>query len=190
MANFEWSSERTQAAQLVAYGELSVGQIAAKVGVTPRALYEWRQAPEFAARVDEVIEEVKASLRRRAISHSERRVDRLNRDWLKLQSVIEARANDPRLADVPGGDTGHIVHNVKGVGRGEDFQLVDLYEVDTATLKELREIEKQAAQELGQWSEKQEHSGPGGAPLNPVVFFIPENNRDAKGDPPASGAPD
>jgi hypothetical protein len=31
---------------------------------------------------------------------------------------------------------------------------VEEYQVDTGLLKELREHEKQAAQELGQWSEK------------------------------------
>lgn len=73
-----------------------------------------------------------------------------------MQQVIAERAEDIELQDVAGGKTGLIVHNVKGVGKGEDFQLIDLYEVDTGLLKELREHEKQAAQELGQWTEKKD----------------------------------
>jgi hypothetical protein len=33
---------------------------------------------------------------------------------------------------------------------------VEVYSVDTALLKELRDLEKQAAQELGQWTAKTE----------------------------------
>lgn len=58
-----------------------------------------------------------------------------------------------------GGKTGLIVHNVKGVGKGDDFQLIDLYEVDTGLLREMREHEKQAAQELGDWTERVQHDG-------------------------------
>jgi transposase-like protein len=156
MPDFEWTNERIEAAQLVAYGELEVGDIAAKLGVSARTLYEWRRVPEFAARVDEIIEDIKASLRRRKVSHVEQRVARLNRDWLRLQKVFEERAADPAMKGVPGGETGLLVHTVKGVGKGDDFQLIDQYEVDAGALRELREIEKQAAQELGQWVEKKE----------------------------------
>lgn len=106
----------------------------------------------------EVVEDLRQrmleSLKRRAISHAEVRVARLNKDWLKLQRVFEARATAPEMQDVPGGETGLLVRNVKGVGQGDKFQLVDVYEVDTASLKELREMEQQAAKELGQWVER------------------------------------
>ncbi len=161
MADFQWTKIKEEAAQLIAEGELSDPKIAEKVGVSRQYLWVWRQSSEFAAKVDSILDDIRAALRRRAIASAERRVDRLNRDWLKLQAVIEARAADPELADVPGGNTGHIVHNVKGVGKGDDFQLIDLYEVDTGTLKELREIEKQAAQELGQWVEKSDMTSAG-----------------------------
>ena len=61
------------------------------------------------------------------------------------------------VQDVAGGRTGLIVHNVKGVGKGDDFKLIDVYEVDTSLLKEMREHEKQAAIEVGQWQEKVQH---------------------------------
>jgi len=58
-----------------------------------------------------------------------------------------------------------MCHQVKGIGRGEDFEVVHIYAVDGTLLREIREIEKQAAQELGQWSEKHEHTGPDGGAL-------------------------
>ena len=153
---FDWTDQRTEAAQLVASGELSFGEIAEKLGMGERTLYKWRTFPEFEERVDSLIEEVRQSLRRRAISAVERRVDRLNRDWLRLQKVIEARAACPDLRTAPGGDTGLLCKTVKGVGTGADFTLVNEYAVDTGLLKELRDIEKQAASELGQWMTKTE----------------------------------
>lgn len=160
MAEFIWTKPKEVAAQLIAEGELRDAEIAAKgeVNVERQTLWNWRQAPEFAARVEEHLAKIRAVCQRRAVSFAERRVERLNRDWLRMQRVIEERAEDPRLAHVPGGSTGLIVHNVKGVGRGDDFQLIDLYEVDTGLLRELREHEKQAAQELGQWADKHEFS--------------------------------
>ena len=47
-----------------------------------------------------------------------------------------------------------LVRRVKGLGRGDGFLLIESYEVDSRLLRELREHEKQAAQELGQWGEK------------------------------------
>lgn len=165
MPGFEWDKTREEAANLIARGELTIGAVADRLGIPVRSLYEWRKHPDFIARVDGLIDDMRAAIRRRAISWVERRVDRLNDAWLRMQQVIAERAADPALASVPGGKTGLLCRNVKGVGRGDDFQLIDVYEVDTGLLKELREHEKQAAQELGQWSEKTELSGPGGGPI-------------------------
>lgn len=60
------------------------------------------------------------------------------------------------MKDVPGGNTGLLVRTTKGIGSGDTFQIVDEYAVDTGLLRELREHEKQAAQELGQWIDKSE----------------------------------
>jgi hypothetical protein len=54
----------------------------------------------------------------------------------------------------PGADKGLLARSYKQLGSGEDATIVEEYAVDGVLLKELREHEKQAAQELGQWSEK------------------------------------
>ncbi len=155
MAAFTWDGQTELAAQLVANGELTDTEIATEIGRDYSTLWRWRQNPEFAAKVEEHLERIRATLRRRAVSMAEKRVNRLNRDWVRLQRVIEERGEDASMASVPGGTTGLVCRTIKGVGRGEDFQLVETYEVDTGTLRELRDIEKQAAQELGQWVERE-----------------------------------
>lgn len=156
MSDFEWSELSEEAAKDLSLGELSDEAIAEKAGVSRRTLATWKLHPEFATRVAEILDAFRARIRRRGIAILERRVDALDDRWRRMQRVIEERGADPKMVDVPGGATGLIVHNVKGVGKGDDFRLIDLYEVDTGLLKELREHEKQAAQELGQWVEKQE----------------------------------
>lgn len=154
MADFLWTAERTQAAQLVAEGELTDGQIATAVGVVRQTIASWRRTPEFSERSEAISAEINAGLLKRAISHRERRVARQNDTWFRLQRLIAARAADPVMADVPGGSTGLMVARQKMLGSGDNAILVTEYEFDAAVAKELRDLEKQAATELGQWTEK------------------------------------
>ncbi len=94
------------------------------------------------------------------------RVRALEDRWRRLRQVIAERAASAEMQGVPGGTTGLLTHTVKGIGSGDHFQAVDEYAVDTNLLRELREIEKQAAQELGQWTEKHEHTGADGGPIS------------------------
>jgi len=187
MAEFAWTKQREEAAQLVALGELSDTDVARKLEIGRTTLWEWRQEPAFMGRVDAIIEEIRVTFRRRAIGMMERRVARLNSTWLKLQQVIEERSIAPELQNVAGGKTGTVAHKVKGVGSGDAFQLIDEYEVDIGLLKEIREIEKQAAIELGQWSVKVEHSEGKPAPHR----IADDDTRFLEGDehPPVEGDP-
>jgi hypothetical protein len=56
---FRWSGKAERAAQLIAAGDLSLTAIAARLGLDRRTLHRWRQAPEFAARVDRHLEEIR-----------------------------------------------------------------------------------------------------------------------------------
>ena len=156
---FTWTKDREAAALLVAEDELTDAEIGAKVSISERQLFNWKAHPDFQARVKELARAAGEAMLRQAIAKRQRRVRALNDRWDALKQVVAERGTDPKMANVPGGKTGLLVHNVKGVGSGEAFQVVDLYEVDTGLLKELREHEKQAAQELGQWAEKHEHKG-------------------------------
>lgn len=178
----QWSKRHEQAAVLVADDRLTDEQIAEQVGISARMLYIWKAHPEFAAKVAEHVEKFAAVTLKRGIARRERRVEALNDRWQRMQRVIDERSEDPGVSHVAGGTTGLIVHDVKGVGKGEDFQLIDIYGVDTALLKELREHEKQAAQELGQWTEKQEHTGKDGAPLTFTISIDRKDDGDADSD--------
>lgn len=156
---FKWSDQRRTAALLLAEGDRTDAEIAAQAGVCRKTLWNWKQIPEFAAVVEAHLDAFRVEVRRRGLASRERRVQALNERWARLQRIVAERAADPAMASVPGGATGLLLHHVKVVGAGERARVVDYYELDADLLKELRELEKQAAQELGQWVEKQE-AGP------------------------------
>jgi hypothetical protein len=165
VAPFEWNAQREQVATLLAEGELTDDEIGDKVGISSRQITRWKTHPEFKAKVESISAELGDVMLKYAIARRVRRVKALDARQKKMLQVIDERSTDPKMADVPGGVTGLIVHDVKGVGKGEDFHLVDLYAVDVPLLRELREHEKQAAMELGQWAEKRELTGAGGGPM-------------------------
>jgi hypothetical protein len=89
-----------------------------------------------------------------------------------LQQVIQERAADPDMQHIPGGKTGLLVHTTKAIGAGRTQQLIDEYTLDAVLLREAREHEKQAAQEVGDWVEKNEQSGPNGGPVRVEVVGV------------------
>jgi hypothetical protein len=151
---FRWSHKSRMAAELVAEDELTDAEIAEKVGIGVRTLYRWKRAPAFVAEVDTLVEDFRRVVTRCAVARLDRRVAALNDLWNGLFEIIEARAADPAMADVPGGTTGLLVRRVKAVGRADDSQRIETYELDHRLLAQIRAVEKQAAQELGQWTER------------------------------------
>jgi hypothetical protein len=154
MSRFRWKENSELAAIRLAENELTTEEIAAEAKIPRSTLWNWRKHPEFAARVDAAREQIRDEVMAYGIADRIARVRELDRRWRKMRRVIEERAADPKMEGVPGAATGLIVHDVKGVGKGDDFQLIDMYQIDTGLLSELRNTEKQAAQELGQWEER------------------------------------
>ena len=135
---------------LVAEDRLSDEQIAERLRMSRAGLLKWKRRPEFQARVMQLREQLRVAVVNRGITERQNRVDALNERWRLMRQVIEARAVDETMT-APGAKTGLMVRSYKQVGR-DDFR--EEYTVDIALLKEMREHEKQAAQELGQWAEK------------------------------------
>ena len=152
------------AADLVAEDRLSDSQIAAEVDVHRQTLAAWKRRPEFQEKVRECAAAIERVILTDSIARRSRRVRALDDRWLLMQQVIEERAASSDMRAVPGGKTGLLAHDVKSIGGGGNAERVDVYEVDTGLLKELREHEKQAAQELGQWVDKMAHGGDSEAP--------------------------
>jgi hypothetical protein len=178
------ASRADRAAALVAEDALTDAQIAEAVGIAKATLERWKRRPEFQASVDAIRSRTRAALIRRGIAERQNRVDVLDDLLGRMRGVVAARAIEH--AAVPGGDTGMLVRTARLVKvyaaeprtappDGPDAEggpsepeplssarrevLVSEYAVDTGLVAEIRAYLKQGAQEVGQWTEKQEHSG-------------------------------
>ena len=169
---FEWDGVRDRAATDIAEGTFRVSEIADRCGVAPATVNAWRKHPDFIARVDEIQAEMREAVKHLGIARVEVRVAAQNERWLAARQVIAERAGAGY--DAPGASTGLLAKDVKQIGGGEDAQLVEIYAVDTGLLKEIRELEKHAAQELGQWTEKKEVTGRDGGPVAVQAIALAE----------------
>lgn len=151
---FRWNEPRERAATLVAEDKLSDLEIATELDVSRRTLANWKLHPDFQARVDEHVAAFRAAVRRRGIAIVENRVDAQQDRWRRMKRLIEARAAEH--VDAPGGDTGLLVRQEKQLGVGLLAERVTEYAFDAALAREMRELEQQAAKELGQWTEKRD----------------------------------
>jgi hypothetical protein len=170
---FEWTTGSEKAAWLLAEGRLSDDKIAEAAKVSRSRLARWKLHPEFVARVASLVDEYRQLIRRLGLSILERRVASLNDRWNRLRRIMDERSVDPSMKGVPGGTTGLLVRQLKGLGSGDTFQVVEEYAIDTTLLRELREHERQAAQELGQWVERQQFAAdPDNLPVVKVLKDI------------------
>lgn len=160
MAEFRWTKRRERAALLVAQDDLTNEQIADAIGITRQCLDKWKRHPDFAARVDSLIAEFRAAVLVEGIADQVQRVKRQNDRWDRIQRLLDARAE--ANADLTGGDTGLVVREVTYLPGGATRER---HEFDAAVMREARELEKQAAQELGQWTEKRELTGKDGGAI-------------------------
>lgn len=157
VAKFEWTAKRLKAAKLVSEDTLTNEEIAEKLEIERRTLDRWKAHPDFKVEVQRIVEETRQKLINRGVLERQNRLDALNDRWNRMRRVIEQRA-EVYKDEAAGGNTGLIVKQVKGIGKGADFQIIEMFAVDTGLLKELREHEKQAAQELGEWVDKSQHT--------------------------------
>jgi hypothetical protein len=147
---------REMAAQLVADDRLTDREIAEQCGIDKATLERWKLQPTFSARVQAIIGAYAKRALKHGIARRERRVGVLNDLHNKMLQVIDERAKSKDMAAVPGGKTGIVTKTLKGIGKGEDFQAIEEYRVDTGTIAEIRDVQKQAAEELGQWIRRTE----------------------------------
>lgn len=137
-----------------------------------RTLKAWSVAHCWQRRLEEIAEAERQAIVARGIAEKQNRVDALGERWQLMRQVVQARAKE-MASEVAGGTTGLLVRQAKLVkvygtlsepATDSQEELVSIrrevlvydYAVDTGLLKELREHEKQAAIELGQWTEKRE----------------------------------
>jgi hypothetical protein len=76
-----------------------------------------------------------------------------------LEQIIDERGDADYMQEIPGGKTGLLVRDYKG------SDSTPVYKLDVALLKEMRDLEREIAIELGEWTEKRELTGKDGQPL-------------------------
>lgn len=182
VTEFAWTPRSERAAVLVAQDTETDVMIAHGLGVAVRTLERWKKSPVFRERVAEHVAAAVAALKAKGIAERQNRLDDYNSRWEALHTIASERAADPATRRGPGGSTGYVVRQVKLVKvytssrsaedaeEGESDQPENLesakvyveqeeFPVDTGLLKALADLEKQASIELGQWEEKQVHTG-------------------------------
>lgn len=147
---------------------MSDAAIAASVGVHRITLEKWKRHPEFAAQVGDHAGEIARSMLRLAIAKKHKRVATLDDLHRRANTVIAERAKrfaasaqtvEESARRIFGNDTppeaatGILVKQESITPQG----LVSTeWKFDAALFREIRALEQQAAQELGQWVEKSE----------------------------------
>jgi hypothetical protein len=150
VVKWHWTYARLQAAYLIARNELSDMEIAEQFSISTRQLSRWKATKEFQERVAHWQARRANAASGRAIAKLERRIAELDKLWLRCLGIIDQRAADPSMKEVPGGSTGLVVRGYKSLGSGDNARIVEEYKVDTALTAEIRAIAREAAEELGQ----------------------------------------
>lgn len=130
----------------------------------PSFTVDWLQLKHVRTRTSKTYGQLREEFEREAITEGlARRAVRLREKMARhslLKEVIAERADHMEMQDAPGGKTGLLALDYKG--KDADRKV---YKLDAALLKEMRDLEREIAIELGQWAERKEVSGPDGAPF-------------------------
>ena len=105
------------------------------------------------SRVSELRREIDSSYICRQITERDERLKAAQERWGGMREVIQARKTGDWSRALK---TGLCVRKQRVIGTGKNSKVIEDYEVDTALLYALASLEKQAAIETGQWSEKQD----------------------------------
>lgn len=143
---------------LVAEDELTNQQIADRLAVGPKTITTWKQHPDFRSRVEQHIDELLERARRRGLARLDKRQNAQFDRHDRMRALLEARATGT-VRDVPGSSTGLVVTRERSIGSGDSQQVVVEHGFDAALMREFRELEKQIAQDAGQWTEKRQVTG-------------------------------
>jgi len=116
--------------------------------------------------IDKILKDGEIKGLTEGLATKEARVMLLKKLAEKMQNDLLIESEDPK-------DSRWWVHNVKGIGRGDDFQQVDIYEFNASEVRELRGVLDDIAAETSGRIQKRELSGPGGAPI-PIEKELPD----------------
>lgn len=178
---FRWTPRRVRAAVMIADGTLTHAEIARQIGVTPASLDFWKQAPVFKERIAELREQMQAAIMETGIAVKANRILSYDDDLQRLQMIIDERAADPTMQHIPGARSGYLVRRYKALGSGDSMEIREEVAFEAELSRERRELRKQAATEMGQWTEKKDVTS-GGQRLKGYVVVSPDDWDNAAGD--------
>lgn len=173
---------KQEALELLAEGRMSYREVAKKLGIHSATLYNWkRKDPEFRAKLDAMIEEANELARDRYFASKEKRVEGMNRLLVKIEDALVAQAMLTPGLDEGSKDeeairamlaTGLYNKQFKSVGSGPLAMAITEYTFSSATLDMYLKIQKQIAQETGQWTEKSEVEHKGNVPAASITYNL------------------
>jgi hypothetical protein len=156
-----WNAPKEEAAMLMAVGALTIPEIMQRVEMREKAFTVLRASPDFKERVQHYKDALRKGLAEIGIAEKNNRLQALDDRWKKMKQIIEDREKE--FSGVSQARTGLMKKMVRliPIGGGE-VQEVASFAVDDDLLKEMREVEKQAAIEAEQWhpSDSAQHTGP------------------------------
>lgn len=126
----------------------TVGEVAKLVStkrqqVSSQAVCAFRK--RHAAELGPLVAEVEKQITDYAIASKVNRIKAMDQRWHLLESVRQARAKGET-----GEETGLVVRQYKALGSGKFMQVVEEWKIDPALLAAMAELERDAAEELGQ----------------------------------------
>lgn len=168
------------AARLIAENELTFERIAEEIGVSQLTLANWRTRDDFQQVVRDVGESIVQKTSTLKYADRNRRIGALNNLAESMEQIIRERAEWYTKNDenAPGGRSGLIVRTRRAIGNGKVVEIIEEDQLDRALVSEYKDTLIHIAKERGEWSDKKELSGPGGAPLLPIkeiVINVPAN---------------
>lgn len=140
------TKKKEKAARLLAEDVLSDERIAEECEVSRQTLARWKLEPVFSERFAAISKAYADRAMEHGLARREKRLTELDDIYYKLKQVIQERGEWEEMADVPGGTTGLVCKTYKGIGDN----LQPVYEIDNSTIREIRAIHEQFAEELGQ----------------------------------------
>lgn len=115
-----------------------------------------QRVAELKKPVDEAAKQVAAQIADATIQNKAKRIATYETDFDAICELQAARANDPDNQEIPGIKTGTLAVAREMLGGGKHGYEVKVARFDAALMREKREIRKQMAIEIGEWSEKQD----------------------------------
>lgn len=145
---FEWTEPKEKAAIELAKGTVTATRIAAELNLNRHTIGEWRKHPEFLARIEDHLAAFREAMLSEGIAEKAYRMHVLQTRHEQIAQVFAERAKAADMQKVPGGKTGLLVRKLKGVGKGQDYKVVEEFEGDTGLLAAERDTLEQAKREM------------------------------------------